>query len=296
MVAVVEAGRRLGALVARVWRGGRPSALRCRITSLPRRRITPCLGLIRAAVVSRIAVAEIGGGLLRPLRWPLFGLLLLVLMLRLVRPSLIESRVARRLIARVAGVADVILARLPGCRTSVLLVRRPGVALRRALAVSSRFVAGFASRLIARCALPVVTCLTRVRRSPRVGLESRCRTSAWLRCRASVESRRGAVAEALAQLLLVPCFALGALVLRLRQCRALARCAARAAHRPARCGLVAAFVECRCGCRFVELESDHGNLLSSRLEHGPAREIQNFRSNSSFSAWRYCACPALLVL
>lgn len=232
MVAVVEAGRRLGALVARVWRGGRPSALRCRITSLPRRRITPCLGLIRAAVVSRIAVAEIGGGLLRPLRWPLFGMLLLVLMVRLVRPARIESRVARGLIARVASVASVILARLPGCRTSVLLVRRPSVALRRALAVSS----GLVGRLIAR-----------VRRSPRIGLESRCRTSAIGR-RTSVEGRRRAVAEALAQLLLVPCVALGALVLRLRQCRAFARRAARAAHRPARCGLVAAFVECRCGC------------------------------------------------
>ena len=211
MAAVVEAERRLGALVARLWRGGRPSALRCRITFLPRRRITPCLGLIRAAVVSRIAVAEIGGGLLRPLRWPLFGLLLLVLMLRLVQPARIESRVARGLIARVASVASVILARRPGCRTSVLLVRRPGVALRRALAISPGFVA-------------------------------------WLRYSASVESRWRAVAEALAQLLLVPCFALGALVLRLRQCRAFARRAARAAHRPARCGLIAAFVECRCGC------------------------------------------------
>ena len=229
MVAVIEAGRRLGALVARVWRGGRPSALRRRTTFLPRRRITPRLCLIRAAVVSRIAVAEIGGGLLRPLRWPLFGMLLLVLMVRLVRPARIESRVARGLIARVASV---ILARLPGCRTSVLLVRRPSVALRRALAVSS----GLVGRLMAR-----------VRRSPRIGLESRCRTSA-IGHRTSVEGRRRAVAEALAQLLLVPCVALGALVLRLRQCRAFARRAARAAHRSARCGLVAAFVECRCGC------------------------------------------------
>ena len=235
MVAVIEAGRRLGALVARVWRGGRPSALRRRTTFLPRRRITPRLCLIRAAVVSRIAVAEIGGGLLRPLRWPLFGMLLLVLMVRLVRPARIESRVARGLIARVASVASVasvILARLPGCRTSVLLVRRPSVALRRALAVSS----GLVGRLMAR-----------VRRSPRIGLESRCRTSA-IGHRTSVEGRRRAVAEALAQLLLVPCVALGALVLRLRQCRAFARRAARAAHRSARCGLVAAFVECRCGC------------------------------------------------